>query len=68
MIVNLPDPGQAYEPTRMRNLMEILRRALGTAVSSTDASPCVLLQAPDLSVWRVEVTNAGALTATKVQG
>jgi hypothetical protein len=52
----------------MRNLMEILRRALGTAVSSTEASPCVLLQAPDLSVWKVEITNAGALTATKVQG
>lgn len=68
MIVNLPDPGQVYEPTRVRNLLEIIRRAFGSAVSSTEAAPCALLQAPDLSVWKVEVTNAGALTATKVQG
>ncbi|HEY4250649.1 MAG TPA: hypothetical protein VGM87_05600 [Roseomonas sp.] len=47
---------------------DAIRRAFAAVVSTQEAVPFVLLQAPDRSVWRVTVDDAGALQAEKIQG
>jgi len=43
-----------------------LERLLQRTVNTSEAVQGILLQAPDGSVWKVEVTNAGVLTTTSV--
>lgn len=37
-------------------------------ISSVKGNQSLLLFAPNLSVWEIKVTNAGAITATKIAG
>lgn len=64
MRVQIPDAGDKFEASRMRQLVEAIRRAFVPAVSSTEAAPSILLQAPDGSVWRVTVNSLGVLSVT----
>lgn len=57
-------PATAY----LRTLVDELQRALIPALVTTEAVPHIRLLSPDGSVWRIEVTNLGALTATKETG
>jgi hypothetical protein len=49
-------------------MREALTRAMVPVVTTDEAVPFVHLRAPDGGVWRIEVNDAGALVATKVQG
>lgn len=63
MRITLPDvPGPA------RQAFDAVRRAFASVVSTQEAVPALLLQAPDRSVWRVTVDDDGALTTEKIQG
>jgi hypothetical protein len=69
------DRGTLSPDARLNNLVRIvdtiqekLRNLTKAYVSKETANDSVLLQAPDKSVWIVKVTNAGALTVTKVSG
>lgn len=64
MNINLPDPGTAA----LRDAFAAIKRAFNLTATTQAPVECVLLLAPDKSAWRVAVDNAGALTATKVQG
>lgn len=66
MIVNLPTPPAGYDREYFRFSFSLLERQLQRTVSTTEAVQGILLQAPDGSVWKVQVTNAGALTTTSV--
>ncbi|CAB4146549.1 hypothetical protein UFOVP500_28 [uncultured Caudovirales phage] len=66
MIVNLPTPPSGYDREYFRFSFSLLERQLQRTVSTTEAVQGILLQAPDGSVWKVQVTNAGALTTTSV--
>ncbi len=66
MIVNLPTPPTGYDREYFRFSFSLLERLFSRAVSTTEAVSGVLLRAPNGSVWKVEVTNAGVLTTTSV--
>lgn len=68
MRLDLPDPGAGPHAVPLRQAFDALRRSFLALVSTQEASPAILLQAPDRSVWRVTVSNAGALSAEKIQG
>jgi hypothetical protein len=66
MIVNLPTPPTGYDREYFRFSFSLIERLFSRTVSTTEAVSGVLLQAPNGSVWRVGVTDAGALTTTSV--
>ncbi len=66
MIVNLPTPPTGYEREYFRFSFSLIERLFSRTVSTTEAVSGILLRAPNGSVWRVEVTNAGVLTTTSV--
>lgn len=68
MRLDLPDPGAGPHALALRQAFDALRRGFLALVSTQEAAPAILLQAPDRSVWRVTVSNAGALSAEKIQG
>jgi hypothetical protein len=66
MIVNLPTPPTGYDREYFRFSFSLIERLFSRTVSTTEAVSGVLLRAPNGSVWKVEVTNAGVLTTTSV--
>jgi hypothetical protein len=64
MIVNLPTPPTGYDREYFRFSFSLIERLFSRTVSTTEAVSGVLLRAPNGSVWRVEVTDAGVLTTT----
>ena len=68
MRINLPPVIPRYDPHAENARQEALVRALVPVVTTDEAVPYVHLQAPDGGVWQVTVTDAGVLTAVKVQG
>lgn len=68
MNVQLPDVGDTFSASRMRHLVQAIRKALQPAVSSDEAAPMVILRAPNGGIWEVTIDNAGVITTTKVQG
>jgi hypothetical protein len=56
------NPTQGY----LTNLVKTLTTILSTKLDSNTAVGSVLLASPDGSVYTVQVTNAGVITATKV--
>lgn len=63
MRVVLPPPNAG-----MSTILDTIRRAFIPAVSQDEASPRVLLSAPDGSVYAVTVSNTGTLSATLFTG
>jgi hypothetical protein len=45
-----------------------IKRVQRDAMSNVTANRAVLLHSPDLAVWEISITNAGAIIATKIQG
>ena len=66
MIVNLPTPPAGYDREYFRFSFSLLERLFQRAINTSEAVQGILLQAPDGSVWKVQVTNAGVLTTTSV--
>lgn len=66
IFANINDPVDVFKnPVQLlfvRTLIDILRRALTGAVKQNQASPHIILSAPDGGAWIVEVDNTGALT------
>lgn len=67
----LGDPAQAFANADqlqfMRQLVSIIRTQFGKFISRDTAVPFVLLQAPGGATYRVEVNDAGQLTATNAR-
>jgi hypothetical protein len=53
--------------TFMRTLIDILRRALREMVSSQSAAPQVLLTSPNGTVFKITVSDAGAIVVTNAR-
>ena len=57
---------ERYERAAIARAFDNIRRALTFAVSTEEAVSSVLLEAPDGTVYKVEVDNSGNLTTTAV--
>jgi hypothetical protein len=66
MIINLPTPPEGYDREYFRFSFALIEKTILRTVGTNEAVSGILLQAPNGSVWRVEVTDAGALTTTSV--
>lgn len=66
MIVKLPQPPRAYEPTILENAFDMLRRAFNLVPSTQSAVSSFLLQDEDGGVWRVTVDTSGNLQTASV--
>jgi hypothetical protein len=64
---NLPHPmSTSYDLTWGQRLVDTLHLAFNRVLSTETASPFALLIAPDKGVWKVTVSNAGAITTVKM--
>lgn len=54
--------------TFLTDIAKILKKELEVRTPDTEARESVFLLAPDKSVWKVTISNAGALQTVKVQG
>jgi hypothetical protein len=69
MPINVPKfPNVPNLEATLNQVSRAIENLRDRAISKEKANDSVLLQAPDKSVWIVKVTNAGALTVTKVSG
>jgi len=66
MIVNLPTPPEGYDREYFRFSFSLIERTLLRTVGTNEAVGSIMLQAPNGSVWKVAIDNAGALTTTSV--
>jgi hypothetical protein len=65
----LPAPTPArYDPEYQRRLLEALRQQFDLVLSTETANTSLLLRSPGGKVYEITVSDAGALTATYVQG
>lgn len=64
----LPTPTPRYEQTYMARLVEHVRASLARCLSKDTANDGLLLQSSGGKVYRVTVSDAGALTVTYVSG
>jgi hypothetical protein len=62
VIIYLPPAPPAYNSGAFNQIIDALRRAFQPTVSQDEASPRLLLKAPNGTVYEVTVDNAGALT------
>jgi hypothetical protein len=68
MRVQLPDPGERYDGQLLRHLMQVLRRAFNSALSSDEAAPRMLLRSPGGKTFQVTVDDTGTLQVSQVSG
>lgn len=66
MRANLPPAPDRYDPAYFSRAFAGLDQALSQAVTKIEAVQSVLLQAPDGSVYKLTVDNAGNLVTTAV--
>lgn len=60
------EPPEGYDRRWMRDLVDRIAESLLRVVTTSEAVPFVLLLSPAGKVFRVTVSDAGALTATEV--
>jgi hypothetical protein len=58
----------AGDSPAVARLASELEREMVHAVDVREALPALLLRSPDGTIWRVTVSNAGALSTVAVQG
>lgn len=68
MKVVLPPPPASYSPSNFVQVFDAIKRVLLPAVSKDEATPRIMLLAPDGKIWEVTVTNSGVLTTTLNDG
>lgn len=68
MNINLPPPPLSYSTTSFTQVFDAIKRALLPAVSKDEASPRILLQAPNGTIYSVTVNNSGVLTTAVNDG
>jgi len=66
MRANLPPAPAAYDAGYFTRALSALDQIVGQTVNKIEAVDSVLLQAPNGSVYKLTVSNAGTLTATAV--
>jgi hypothetical protein len=59
---------QPVERVYFQNVLRIIEQGLNARTRDETARPYLFLQSPNGSVWRVTVSDAGALTTVKVLG
>lgn len=68
MIVNFPAPPSPVNPGYLVQILDLLRKAFLPVVSKNEATPRILLSAPDGTVYEVTVSNTGTLTTAVNDG
>jgi hypothetical protein len=66
MKIDPPRFDNSVEPAAMRQLVELLKSAFGSVVSTRETSPYLLLSSPDGSVWKVTIDDTGVLGTAKL--
>jgi hypothetical protein len=66
MIIRFPYPGDRYDPVHARQLVDQLQRGFARVLSTETSAPYLLLTSPDQSVWKVTISDMGALAAVKL--
>lgn len=67
MNITLPPAPDKYSGPFFNNLFQMLKRALGDAVSKDVETPRVILRSPNGSNFSVTVSDAGALVVTPTE-
>lgn len=62
MIIYLPPAPPSYNAGAFNQIIDALRRAFGPTISQDEATPRILLKAPNGTVYEVTVDNTGTLT------
>lgn len=68
MNIILPPPPDNYRPGSFAQAFDAIRRAILPAISKDEATPRVLLQAPNGKVYELTVDNTGTLTTALNDG
>lgn len=68
MKIVLPPPPASYSASNFIQVFDAIKRTLIPAVSKDEATPRILLQAPDGKIWEVTVSNSGVLTTALNDG
>jgi hypothetical protein len=64
---NLPHPiSTSYDLSWAQRLVDTISLAFNRVLSTETASPFALLVAPDGGVWKVSVSNVGAIVTVKM--
>jgi len=61
MNINIPPPPPGYNPFSITQAFEAIRKAFIPVVSQDEASPRILLQSPNGTVYQITVTDAGVV-------
>lgn len=68
MIIIMPPPPEQYNASAWRNVLDFIKRSMIPVVSYNEATPRVLLSAPNGSTYSLTVDNSGNLTTTLEDG
>lgn len=68
MKVIIPPPPPSYSVASFVQVFDAIKRSFLSTVSKDEATPRILLQAPDGKIWQVTVTNSGVLTTAVNDG
>jgi hypothetical protein len=68
MIFNGPTPPAGGLQPFLQQFVDTIRRAMIPVVSKDEATPRILLQSPNGSVYSITVSNTGTITATLNDG
>lgn len=66
MRISVPNPPANYDPGFFSRAFSSIEQMFNFTVTRVEAVDNILLQAPDGSVWKVTVDNAGNLVTTSV--
>lgn len=67
-ILTLPEPPGSYQRDYFLRLVNVIRNALANTIDTQQSVGEFYLRSPSGKVYRVTVSDAGALTTTYVQG
>jgi hypothetical protein len=68
MIFNGPTPPAGALQPFLQQFVDTIRRAMIPVVSKDEATPRILLQSPNGTVYSITVSNTGTITATLNDG
>jgi hypothetical protein len=68
MKVIIPPPPPSYSVASFVQVFDAIKRSFLSTVSKDEATPRILLQAPDGKIWQVTVNNSGVITTAVNDG